>query len=248
MSRSTFASRPLPSDKASITLNYMEDPQLATSLPILTDDELVELEEVGHAIHRSPGHPFFLEGEEGDFALLIKKGHVKVMRGRPPRIIDIRGPGDIVGEMAVIRRQPRMASVMAFDDVDALYLPGPKWLRFLYDHPRSMHALLAMTDDMADRATMKNVESELAIEQQLAKRVLELADFGLGEPDGSGAVALRMSQQDLAELIGAKKLDSVKKVIRQLKAAAIIDTGRQVIKLLKLDALHDIADGNLTVS
>jgi CRP/FNR family transcriptional regulator, cyclic AMP receptor protein len=226
----------------------MEDPLLVEPLPILTDDELLELEEFGHAIHRSSGHPFFLEGEQGDFALLIKKGHVKVMRGKPPRIIDIRGPGDIIGEMAVIRRQPRMASVIAFDDVDALYLPGAKWLRFLYDHPRSMHALLAMTDDMADRATMRNVESELAIEQQLAKRLVELADFGVGERDRSGAVVLRMSQQDLAELIGAKKLDSVKKVIRQLKAEGIIDTGRQVIKLHDLDALHDIADGNFTVS
>jgi CRP/FNR family transcriptional regulator, cyclic AMP receptor protein len=238
----------LPLAKVSITLKYMEDPLLATSLPILTDDELVELEEVGHTIHRASGHPFFLEGERGNFTLLIKKGHVKVMRGKPPRIIDIRGPGDIVGEMAVIRRQPRMASVIAFNDVEALYLPGAEWLRFLYDHPRSMHALLAMTDDMADRATMKNVESELAIEQQLAKRVVELTDLGLGERDGSEAIILRMSQQDLAELIGAKKLDSVKKVVRQLKAAAIIDTGRQVIKLLRLDALHDIADGNLTVS
>ena len=226
----------------------MDDQLYEQHLPLLTDEELAELEEIGHTIHRSAGHPFFLEGEQGDFALLIKKGHVKAMRGRPPRIIDIRGPGEIVGEMAVIRRKPRMASIIAFDDVEALYLPGARWLRFLYDHPRAMHALLAMTDDMADRATMKNVESELAIEQQLAKRVIELTDCGLGEPAGDGAVVLRLSQHDLATLIGTKKLDSVKKVIRLLKAAGIVDTGRQVITILKLAALREVADGNLTVS
>ena len=217
-------------------------------LPLLTDEELAELEGIGHTIHRSAGHPFFLEGEQGDFALLLKKGHVKAMRGRPPRIIDIRGPGEIVGEMAVIRRKPRMASIIAFDDVEALYLPGARLLRFLYDHPRAMHALLAMTDDMADRATMKNVESELAIEQQLAKRVVELTDRGLGEHTGAGVVVLRLSQQDLAALIGAKKLDSVKKVIGRLKASGIVDTGRQAITILQLAALREIADGNLTVS
>ncbi len=226
----------------------MDDQLYEQHLPLLTDEELAELEEIGHTIHRSAGHPFFLEGEQGDFALLIKKGHVKAMRGRPPRIIDIRGPGEIVGEMAVIRRKPRMASIIAFDDVEALYLPGARWLRFLYDHPRAMHALLAMTDDMADRATMKNVESELAIEQQLAKRVIELTDCGLGEPADDGAVVLRLSQHDLATLIGTKKLDSVKKVIRLLKAAGIVDTGRQVITILKLAALREVADGNLTVS
>ncbi|WP_433521676.1 Crp/Fnr family transcriptional regulator [Nocardia pseudovaccinii] len=226
----------------------MEDALREQYRPLITDMELAELEGIGHTIHRSAGHPFFLEGEQGDFALLIKKGHVKAVRGRPPRIIDVRGPGEIVGEMAVIRGKPRMASIVAFDDVEALYLPGARWLRFLYDHPRAMHALLAMTDDMADRATMKNVESELAIERQLAKRIIELTDFGLGEPANDGAVILRLSQHDLAALIGAKKLDSVKKVIRLLKNSAIIDTGRQVITIRKLDTLREIADGNMTVS
>lgn len=170
------------------------------------------------------------------------------MRGRPPRIIDIRGPGDIVGEMAVIRRKPRMASIIAFDEVEALYLPGATWLRFLYDHPRAMHALLVMTDDMADRATMKNVESELAIEQQLAKRLIELTDCGLGEPAGDGTIVLRLSQQDLAALIGAKKLDSVKKIIARFKAAGIVGTGRQAITIVQPATLRDVADGNLTVS
>lgn len=226
----------------------MEDPLLEQSVPLLTADELIELEEVGHAIHRSAGHPFFLEGEPGGFALLIKKGHVKVACGKPSRTIDVRGPGVIVGEMAVIRGMPRSASIIAFNDVEALYLPGSELLRFLYGHPRAMHALLRMTQDVADRAIMKNIESELAIEQQLAKRVIELNESGLGEADGDGVVVLHLSQYELASLIGVKKLDSVKKVIRQLKSASIIDTGRQAIKLMDLDALQDIADGKFTVS
>jgi CRP-like cAMP-binding protein len=226
----------------------MEDQLPEQRMPLIEGDELVELERIGHTIHRSAGHPFFLEGEQGDFALLIKKGHVKAVRGRPPRIIDVRGPDQIVGEMAVIRKKPRMASIIAFDEVEALYLPGAKWLQFLYAHPRAMHALLAMTDDMTDRATMKNVESELAIGQQLAKRVIELADSGLGEPADGGATVLRLSQHDVAALIGTRKLDSVKKIIRLLKAAGVVDTGRQVIKILQPGALREVANGNLTVS
>lgn len=170
------------------------------------------------------------------------------MRGSPPRIIDIRGPGAIVGEMAVIRDKPRMAGVIAFNDVEALYLPGVVWLRFLYDHPRAMHALLSMTDDLADRATMRTLESELAIEQQLAKRLVDLVDNGLAEPGEDGSVLLRFNQQDLATLVGAKKLDSVKKIIARLKAAGIVVTGRQTITVVQLAALRDIADANLTVT
>lgn len=240
--------RTLPSVEGSATLSYMADQSPEGAIPLLANEELSELEVIGHVVHRSAGQPFFLEGEPGDFALLIKKGHVKAVRGRPPRIIDIRGPGEIVGEMAVIRRKPRMAGIIAVNDVQALYLPGAAWLRFLYEHPRAMHALLAMTDDMADRATMRNVESELAIEQQLAKRLIELTDSGLGELDGDGAMVLRLSQQDLAALIGAKKLDSVKKIIAKFKVARIVGTGRQAITIVQPAVLRDIADGNLTVS
>jgi CRP/FNR family transcriptional regulator, cyclic AMP receptor protein len=231
-----------------ITLIDMEEPLWRTSPPLHTDEELCELEEIGHRIHRSAGHPFFLEGEQGDFALLIKKGYVKVLSGSPPRIVDVRGPGAIIGEMAVLGGKPRTASVVAFDDVEALYLPGVRWLPFLYDHPRTMHALIVMADDMADRAVTKSVESELAVERQLAKRIVELIDMGLGEHISDGSVVLRVSQHDLASLIGAKKLDSVKKVIKQLKASEIVGTGRQVISILRPDRLRQIADGDYTVS
>jgi CRP-like cAMP-binding protein len=149
--------------------------------------------------------------------------------------------------MAVLRSQPRMASIIAFNHVEALYLPGPKWKQFLYQHPRAMHALLVMTAEMADRATMKKVESELAVAQQLAKRVMELADQGLAERDGDGVLVLRLHQQDLAELVGARKLESVKRVIGLLNKKGIIGTGRQEIKILRPAVLRDVADGNLTV-
>jgi len=226
----------------------MEDPLYEQSHQLLTDEELAGLEEIGHAIRRSAGNAFMLEGEYGDFALLIKKGHVKVVAGSPPRIVAIRGPGDMVGEMAAIRRKPRSASVFALDEVEALYLPAARWLRFLYDHPRAMHAQWAAEAERTEQATRKIVESELAVGQQLAKALTELTDAGIGERTSNGTVELRLSQQDLAAMIGAKKLDSVKKVIRLLKAAGTIATGRQQITILDLAALRDIADGDLAVS
>jgi len=226
----------------------VEDSLYEQGRPLLTDEELADLEEVGHTIRRSAGNAFMLEGEYGDFALLIKKGHVKVVTGRPPRIVAIRGPGEMVGEMAAIRRKPRSASVFALDDVEALYLPAAGWLRFLYDHPRAMHAQWAAEAERTEQATRKIVESELAVGQQLAKALIELTDSGIGEHTSESTVVLRLSQQDLAAMIGAKKLDSVKKVIRLLKAAGTIATGRQQLTILDLAVLRDIANGDLAVS
>ena len=102
---------------------------------------------------------------------------------------------------------------------------------------------------MINRAVQKTVESELAIEQQLAKRLIDLVDLGLGEPASDGAVVFRqISQSEMASQVGARKIDSVKKVIGLLRAAGILATGGQAITVLQVDALRDIADGNRTVS
>jgi len=225
----------------------MEDSLPGPGYPYQTDEEMAALEEIGHTIRRPAGSAFMMEGDYGDFALLIKKGHVKVTSGKPPRIVAIRGPGDIVGELAVIHSKPRSASVFALDDVEALQLPAADWLRFLYAHPRAMHAQWAITAQRTEQAVRKMAWSDLPVEQQLAKALLELADSGIGEQTSKGTVELRLSQQDLAAMIGTKKLDSVKKVIRQLKAAGAIATGRQQVTILDLAALRDIAAGDRAV-
>jgi len=226
----------------------MEGSLYEQSVPLLTDEELAELEEIGHTIRRSAGNAFFLEGEYGDFALLIRKGHVKVVIGRPPRILAIRGPGHIVGEWASIRREPRFVSVFAFDDVEALYLPAAQWLQFLNEHPRAILAQWAAEIERTCQAYRKIVESDLAVGQHVAKVLIELAGSELGEHSSEKTTVLRLSQQDLAALIGAKKLDSVKKVIRQLKGAGTIATGRQQITILDPAALCDIANGDQTLA
>jgi CRP/FNR family transcriptional regulator, cyclic AMP receptor protein len=232
----------------------MDSSRYQPGQPLITEAELETLvkmieERTGRPprpITRGPGHTFFLEGEPGDFALLLQKGHVKVLSGRPARIIAVRDPGEIVGEMAVSRGKPRSASIVAWDEVVALPLPAETWVDFLYDHPRAMHAQWAAEADRTAQATSKIVESELAVGQQLAKEIVRLMDKGLAKTDG-GAVTLELSQYDLASLIGTKKLDSVKKVIRQLKAEGIVSTSRQAIMLLDLAALRSIATGDLTV-
>ncbi|QFU94352.1 Crp/Fnr family transcriptional regulator [Amycolatopsis sp. YIM 10] len=145
--------------------------------------------------------------------------------------------------MAAIRRMPRSASVIALAEVEMLHLPAVEWLNFLYEHPRAMHAQLAC---QLEQATRKIAESEPAIEQRLAKSIIELADSGIGTPAPNG-IGLRFSQQDLANLTGAS-LDSVKKIVRNFKTAGLVGTGRQILLLRDPAKLREIADGHRTAA
>ncbi|SDN72876.1 Crp/Fnr family transcriptional regulator [Allokutzneria albata] len=210
--------------------------------PLLTSEDLLRLEEVGTVLRRQEGHVFIQEGEDTSFALLIRKGHVKVVVGEPGRIVAVRGPGDVVGEMAAFRRKPRSASVVALGEVEVLHLPASAWLEFMYANPRAMHAQIFAADERLEQATKKVAESELAVEQRLAKALVELMGTGLGKQVSAG-VEFRLGQADLASLTGAS-LDSVKKVIRAFKENGILTTGRQSLAVRDREALEAISCGN----
>jgi hypothetical protein len=123
--------------------------------------------------------------------------------------------------------------------VEALYLPAAEWLNHLRDHPWAVGARLAS----AERAILEFAHAGLAVEQQLARMLFELA-HKLGEYT-AGGVILRLSLRDLADLIGTKKIDPIKVAVRKLSAAGIIHRSRGQITIQNLDALRDIATDRL---
>ncbi|HEV7978694.1 Crp/Fnr family transcriptional regulator [Amycolatopsis sp.] len=226
----------------------MADERYQQGDSLFTEADLVHLESVGQVLSRQTGHVFFREDEETDFALLIKKGFVKVAIGEPPRLKFARGPNEIVGEMAALRKKPRSASVIAWGEVEVLHISASAWLDFLYDTPRAMHALLYSTDERLDQATRRTVDySELAAGQKLAKALVELADIGLGWRTSDGMTIRHLSQDDLASYIGLTSA-SIRKIVRPFKDEKIIEIGRETVTFRNLQALKAIARGDRPVS
>lgn len=66
-----------------------------------------------------PGDVLAREGEPGETFGLVLEGTVSVSRGSPAseRILDVVGPGSILGELAVLRGLPRTATLTAVDPV-----------------------------------------------------------------------------------------------------------------------------------
>lgn len=211
---------------------------------LLLPEEESDLAAVGSVIRFPVGSILMGQNERTDFVLLIQKGHAKVVVGEPRRIVGVRGPGDLVGEMAAIRHAPRSASIFALNDIEALHIPGPRWVDFLIAHPRVTLAQLHLSMERLAESTRKNVESLLGVEQRLAKAIVELWSKGLGTgPEEKQE--LRLSQQDLADIAGIS-LDSVKQIIRSFKSRMIVTTGRQSTTIIDLERLKEISRGEST--
>jgi len=70
----------------------------------------------------SKGEVLIREGERGECAYIVDSGNVEILVLRDSQLIQIgtRGPGSLIGEMAMIDDKPRTATVRALDDLTVL--------------------------------------------------------------------------------------------------------------------------------
>jgi len=123
----------------------------------------------------APGDVIFHEGAPGDIAYLIWSGKTIVIKGDldSPTILGYRGPGDILGEMAMLENRPRSASVIALSDLRLLQLHKEDFTRLLSDVPTlSVEILATMSARLRAADTIRNATTQAGY--QLEKQVSAL--------------------------------------------------------------------------
>lgn len=99
----------------------------------LTPLEITQFNKILKSRPVKKGEVIIAEGEEGDAMFIIKSGLFEVRKGRGTneKIIALLHPGEHFGEMALIDRLPRSASVVAMSDGELLVLPKDQFLKVL---------------------------------------------------------------------------------------------------------------------
>lgn len=104
------------------------------------------------------GTVFIQEGEikHNDYMLLVLEGDIAVeneLHGyQESMVVNIIGPGHLIGEMGVLDGSPRSATCTATTQIYAAVLSRTALMRLLKDEPRvGARLLLAISKRMADR-------------------------------------------------------------------------------------------------
>lgn len=104
------------------------------------------------------GTVFIQEGEvrQNDYMLLVLEGDIAVeneLAGQQgTMVVNIIGPGHLIGEMGVLDGSPRSATCTATTQIYAAVLSRTALMRLLKDEPRvGSRLLLAISKRMADR-------------------------------------------------------------------------------------------------
>ncbi|MGH3924516.1 MAG: Crp/Fnr family transcriptional regulator [Pseudonocardiaceae bacterium] len=222
-----------------------EEIRAGSFLSALTTSEQVELRRLGGLRLLQRGDTLFHEGDPSDFVVLILRGNVKVSSvgdSGAETLLAMRGAGDIVGEMSAVDGEPRSAQVSALEHVQAQVISAREFAAFLEAHPRATKVLLALVTARLRDADHKRVEvRELDVLGRIARRLLELSKTH-GRPTPKGiTLDLSLSQQELADWVGASR-EAVAKALRLLRERGAIDTRRRAITILQPELLHRLLE------
>ena len=129
-----------------------EELALLRGVPLLDALPLPALETVARELEhvRVPeGAHVFRQGDPGDRFYVVVEGTAQVVGDG--RAVATLGPGDSFGEIALLRRGPRTATVSAVEELRLESLRGDRFLALMTGSPRGRAATSAHVDEMLDR-------------------------------------------------------------------------------------------------
>ena len=152
----------------------------------------------------------FAEGEPGDRLYVVVDGKVKLgahLRRRPREPAGGPGPGRDVRRAVAVRPGPRTATATALTDARLIGLGHADLQPWLTGRPEVAErccAALARRLRRTNEAMADLVFSD--VPGRVAKALLDLAGkFGEPQPDGSVRVTHDLTQEELAQLVGASR-------------------------------------------
>jgi HEAT repeat protein len=110
------------------------------AIPLFADLTPVDLEQIASFAEErayTDGETIAAEGEIGDELHVVVDGEVRVVRDEGDREVDLarRARGDVIGELSLITREPRVASLVAAGDVRTIRIGRPEFESLLRERP-----------------------------------------------------------------------------------------------------------------
>ena len=190
------------------------------------------------------GRALMHELQLGQELMIILSGVLKVTSTTADGkevVLGFRGPGELIGEMAALDEEPRIGSVIAMEDGEALVLAAGEFRALVERRPGLAFELLRTVIRRFRDSDLMRVEFAAAPTlARVAARLLELAEsYGHATPDGV-VIDLPISQEELAGWTGSSR-EAVAKALRSLRELDLVATDRRRITVKNLDGLRGLA-------
>ncbi len=208
----------------------------------LSDEQLHRMESRCRMREVPRGSPVYLPADAADGMLLLAAGRVKICGFTPDgkqSILTFIDPGEVFGELAILEPDAREEYAEAVLKSTVLLIPRDQVQQMMVEYPGLS---LGITKLIGLRR--KRIERRLKYllfhsnRDKLVHLLLELVEQ-YGKESGDGIeIALKLSHQDLASIIGATR-ETVTVNLGELQAAGWIKVGRKRVTVIDLKQMAD---------
>ncbi|NOZ61359.1 MAG: Crp/Fnr family transcriptional regulator [Calditrichaeota bacterium] len=188
--------------------------------------------------------PVYLAGDPNESLYFLKKGRVKVSRidesGKEYTIILLE-PGEIFGELGLFNETPRETTAVAMEDSLICTMRRRDFEDLLQNKPE-----LSLRLNKLIGFRFRQIENRLEellfrdVPSRLARLLLRLAEKHLLETKHGERINIKLTQQELANLIGATR-EMTSSVLNNFKKLGYINFESKYIYLTNRKALQKIA-------
>jgi len=187
----------------------------------------------------------FAQGDEGRSVLVVIHGYLKMSAvtaaGREV-VLDVVGPGDVFGELAVLMEQGRAATATAMTPCSVLSIDGQAFRAALGRSPEAMFWVIRLLGRRLSRTTQQLTDGlELPAPARLAKALLELAGLHSGPTADGLQINLPLSQRELGAMTGLIR-ESINKHLGTWREAGWLSQAGRTITLHNIAALRTLVE------
>lgn len=188
----------------------------------------------------------FMEGEPGEGFHYIKRGKVKIAQltqdGRE-HIINILGPGEVFAEVLLFNRGTYPATAVAIEDSLIGMIKNSELEKVVTENSRIALQIIRVMSKKLLQAQKKIKTLALSDTFSRTAQILTRLSQQYGQETGGGVqIAVDMTRQDLANLVGTTR-ETMSRVLSSLKKDKVIDFADQQIIIVdkaRLDRYLDI--------
>lgn len=174
----------------------------------------------------------FHEGEIGDTLHVIEKGRVLVEVSTitgDVAALSVRGPGEVIGELAIVSDGRRTAKVTALEPTETLTLTATTLDQMRAADPGIDRYLLELLAAKLSEATAQLMEVLfIPVELRVLRVLLRLAD---AFDTGTEPVVVRIRQEDIAAMAGTRR-QTANRPLKAAETNGAIRIGRGRVEIL----------------
>src|SRR5437867_5392415 len=224
--------------------------QALKSNPVFASLPAREIDALAEATRDDPVRArdyIFIEGDPSESLCIVKSGRVRIVRHSKAGkdvILELLGPGEIFGGVAVIENGPYPASAQAVEASVILKIPAQALVAVSDRHPSVIRELALMIGRRLRTAhdSMKSLAVD-PVEARLAATLLRLAERD-GQQDKRGlALPFHLTRQSLADMCGTTVDTTIRVMSRWIRDGLVLDDGARLI-VADVERLRAIAAAN----